>query len=250
MATPTTSTDQRRFTSLIMSHARLNSLQSVAELVIGSPSHPIAEVDADGWSVWRWEYIADRNHYPEHLVDVEQQRRDGGFAHDVYLAHRSFKGDNYVLLGSPYVRLLHQVLDRIRTAIRAEAAPRYAVVDMRRVYEAFQSGLPNMIATKVTLEMLAEPTLELVSLTGRNPLNSRLHAQIKDVAAPYAIRTEVNVNDQRARVNVDRHGNLWWYQTDESKTKNAIGFLDALLEIGAVRLSRLVPLDRVSDDAD
>ncbi|MGU7616658.1 hypothetical protein, partial [Klebsiella aerogenes] len=86
------------------------------------------------------------------------------------------------------------------------------------------------------------------SLTGRNPLDSELHDQIKNVAAPYALRTEVILGDHKARVNIDRHGNIWWFQTDEAKIGIVLSLISRLASINSLRMTRTMPLDRAEPD--
>jgi len=149
-----------------------------------------------------------------------------------------------MVLASPYVRLLRQLDEELRVAVANGPALRYLNIDMPRVFESFQSGKSSLTATKVTLEILDElENLELVSLTGSNPLNSKLHAQIKSVAEPYAIRVEYSNGLQRARLSVDRVGNLWWYQTDETKTRLIFLALDELIKMGAANVGLRLPLD-------
>jgi hypothetical protein len=148
------------------------------------------------------------------------------------------------------VRLLASITGNIRSRLD-RPAPRYVSVNMTSVYEALSDGgVDQLTATKVTMQMLSEPTLELVSLAGRNPLHSELHAAIKKVAAPYSIRTEISGDSNKCRVNIDRHGNFWWFQAEEKRIVLPLSVIDKLDEAGALKLTRTRPLDRAEDEDD
>jgi hypothetical protein len=133
----------------------------------------------------------------------------------------------------------------MRRSLSEVEAPQYLSVDMAALYGQLSGrDLPGVNVTKVTMQMLNEPTLELVSLAGKNPLHSELHAAIKDVAAPYSLRTELNSGEGRNRVNIDRHGNIWWFQVAEGRIAAALRFIDRLDEMQVFRRTRSRPLDR------
>lgn len=237
--------EQRRFSSLMIYHPALES-HGALRLTLGRSIAAATALEFGGgmWPSYRSEYVVHQNYYPAHVVDANLQRREDGFAHDIYVAEGSLlSGTKVLLLASPYVRLLQRLVGELDRRVGAPAI-RYLNLDMPSIYKAFEKGSPGMTATKVTLQMLNEPGLELVSLTGRNPLNSDLHASLKEVAAPYALRTEVTIGEDRARVNLDRHGNLWWYQTDESKFRMTLMMLATLAELNALKTTLHMPLDR------
>jgi hypothetical protein len=247
-----TLTDQRRFSSLLIAHPELRTSDSLLKR-LGASLVALDSVEADrsGWGLRRCEYVAPKNLYPESLVSDSSTERSNGFAHQVYVgaAHLSSLSQTVLVLASPYVRLLQRM---VREATRQDSGPaaQFVTLHMPTVYEELERGVPGFAATRVTLQMLNQPGLSLVSLTGRNPLDSELHSQIKSVAAPYSVRTEVSQDDQHVRVNVDRHGNLWWYQTDEGKADLALSLVNLLDEVGATRLSRTLPLDRAESEDD
>ncbi|HWU31227.1 MAG TPA: hypothetical protein VN108_00060 [Marmoricola sp.] len=122
---------------------------------------------------------------------------------------------------------------------------------MRRTYELFESRLGSMSATRVTLQAVNQPGLNLVALSGKSPLGSRLHQSIQDFTAPYSVRVDVDASDgSNIRVNVDRHGNVWWYQSAESRIAAPLGLLDALADADTLRQTRSLPLDRAAEEDD
>jgi hypothetical protein len=243
MANGTSPTDQRPFTAIVVRHSQLTSVADIPRL-IGVKPQPVAEFQAGEWTVWRWEYVHQRNLYPTKHIVLEERNRDGGWAHDLYVAQRLVGGVSYVVLASPYIRLLRQLNEDLTRAVAEANALMYLSVDMSKVFASFQTRATRLTATKVTLEILDElENLELVSLTGSNPLNSKLHAQIKAVADPYAIRVEIANGSEKARVSIDRVGNLWWFQTNEKKTRLVFEALDEVIAMDAIGVGRRLPLD-------
>lgn len=244
MANRTSPTEQRPFTAVVVRHEDLTSLDDLSRLIGRGEPRPVSEFSAGHWKVWRWEYLHTRNLYPASNLFGDERSREGGWAHDIYVGQRMIAGASFMVLASPYVRLLRQLNEELKGALSKGPALRYLNVDMSRVFASFQSGSSQLTATKVTLEILDElEVLELVSLTGSNPLNSKLHAKIQSVAAPYAIRVEIESGMQRARLSIDRVGNLWWYQSDERKTELIFLALDDLINLGAAKVGRRLPLD-------
>lgn len=245
-----TMTDQRRFTSILIVHPEIREPATLAAL-IGARIEPVAASEAAGTplGVERVEYVTQTNYYPDSVGDKEERRQPGGYPHQLYVARvrAGVSGVDAVMLASPYVRLLHRIVNELGRRIRGPAL-QFITLDMPAIYRAFARHTEGLVATKVTLQMLSQPGLELVSLTGRNPLDSELHEQIKEVAAPYALRAEVFAGEQRVRVNVDRHGNLWWYQTDEAKLAGVLKLIGLLSNIDSMRVSRTIPLERAEPD--
>lgn len=243
-------TDQRRFSSVLLVHPNLTDSKATVDYLQGSLSALAdCKIQDDEWTANRCEYVSGRNYYPDSVGDPEARKRDHGYAHQVYVASRRLAPSqtNMVLLASPYVRLLQRMVTDISRRLPAPGLQFYSL-DMTGIYRAFEGRHVGLTATKVTLQMLSQPGLELVSLTGRNPLDSELHDQIKNVAAPYALRTEVILGDHKARVNIDRHGNIWWFQTDEAKIGIVLSLISRLASINSLRMTRTMPLDRAEPD--
>lgn len=251
MAPATSATNQRPFTAIMLQHKDLQSVADLPRLLKAGSIPPVNEFLAGEWTVWRWEFIHHRNLYSDKLA--VERKRDGGWAHDIYIAQRFIDGESYLALASPYVRLLRQLDEDLKGALRQRSAILYGRVDMPKVYAAFQSGNTDLSASRITLEILDEKVLDVVSLTGKNPLNSKLHQKIKAVAAPYAIRVELAEENKRARLSVDRVGNLWWFQSNEAKTELVFQALDKIIGMNAIGKGRRFPLDlkyKKSDEQD
>lgn len=241
--------EQRRYTALILRHHAIPDYQSLHQVLRNTRrSGTVSLPKSSTWHAVRFDYMAPRSLYPDKLTPSVEEGH--GYPHAMYFAVREgldVAEGPVVVLASPYVRLLGRLVRRLRSDLPGPA-PRYLSVDMARVYEAAAEGQPGLTATRVTMQMLNEPTLELVSLAGRNPLHSELHAALRTVTAPYSIRAEVDGESGLSRVNADRHGNLWWYQADESRFQRPLRLIDALDHWGAIRWGRSLPLDRVGED--
>jgi hypothetical protein len=245
--------EQRRYSCVLLSHPQLDSFASVRRLLGAKIAASKKLVTTDPtWRVCRFEYINARSLYPATNTIVETRERPGGYAHDLYLGSQDTIGNEEypsLFVASPYVRLLSAFMGSIRHSLGNAEATTYYAVHMQTVYDRVETSESSVSVTRVTLQMLNEPELELVSLTGRNPLHSTLHRAIKDVAAPYSLRAEIRGADGRpVRVNVDRHGNLWWHQTDDAKIAQPITLINSLISLNALKPTRNFPLDRADDE--
>ncbi|MGH9277371.1 MAG: hypothetical protein ACRD12_04600 [Acidimicrobiales bacterium] len=104
-------------------------------------------------------------------------------------------------------------------------------------------------ARRITMQVFSGIAVDLVSISGRNPLHWELMQAIfaPELAAPYSLGIEVHHRDV-TRVNFDRHGNLWWYQADESFFANALHLVDSLAENVLFVNSRSIPLKRAGPE--
>jgi hypothetical protein len=239
--------EQRRFSSVLLSHPRLTDFASFAEILSNAGAdHKRLALGRPTWSAERFEYLYFRSLYPESRHPPEMTRRDGGYAHQLYFAARGELASlrvPVVVLASPYVRLLAHVTAQLKEGLQGPAL-RYLAVNMRQVYQSFANAGPDMTPSRVTLQITNEPDLELVSLAGKNPLRSDLHAALSEVATPYSLRTDMSSGGVTCRVNLDRHGNVWWHQTGEEALAVPLLLVDRLEQLGALHLTRLFPLDR------
>jgi hypothetical protein len=246
--------ENRRYSAVVFQHPSVKGLAEIKGAIapsIGRASN-LKSIGQGRWEVDRFEYLLDRSLYPKHLLDPESRKRRNGYAHDLYCAvpiRKSTTGPAPILIASPYVRLLDTLFRNLRRSL-PPPAPQFLSVDMPKVYEKFIAGETAMTAIKVTLQMLSEKTLSLVSMSGRNPLRSDLHQAIIRVAAPYSLRSLIVDEKGPCRVDVDRHGNFWWYQSDESTIRGALSFIDVLQSWNSLVPVRSLPLDRIMDSGE
>jgi hypothetical protein len=245
--------EHRRYSALLMTHTALGrfaGLESVAGGALGNST--TVSVPKSKWTTVRFEYLTATDLYSPARTGATSRNRDGRFPHFMYCAISPTLpnlGSRVMFVASPYVRLLARLIKTTTKAL-PPPAPRYVQVDMPKTYAAFARPLPGMRATKVTLDMLVKAKdLELVSLTGEDPLRSDLHAAIKKVTSPFALRVDVGDDQGRTRVSADRFGNLWWYLSDEARLGNTFRLVDKLDELGVLKFGRSLPLDKASGEA-
>lgn len=241
--------EQRRYTALVFHHSRIADYRSLKQY-LGRMRHStrVNLRDSPEWKASRFDYFAPISLYPDRLKPTTEENE--GFPHSMYFAVRRglhVASDPVVVIASPYVRLLNKIARELRSALPGPA-PRFLTLDMGCVHEALRKDVPGLRATRVTMQILNEPSLELVSLAGKNPLRSELHEALKEVAAPYSIRAEVEGRTGKVRISADRHGNLWWYQSEESRFERPLQLIDRLAGFGAIKWGLSIPLDRVGED--
>lgn len=245
--------EHRRYSALLLSHADLgkfSGLEAVAGSALGNST--TVSVPKSKWKTVRFEYLTATDMYPPARTEGANRNRAGRFPHFMYCAISPMLpnlGSPVMFVASPYVRLLARLIKTTTKAL-PPPAPRYVQVDMAKAYAAFARPLAGMRATKVTLDMLVKAKdLELVSLTGEDPLRSDLHTAIKKVTSPFALRVDVDDEDGRTRVSADRFGNLWWYLSDEARLSSTFRLVDKLDELGVLKFGRSLPLDKASGEA-
>lgn len=238
--------EKRRFTALLACHPQVSSVKDLRELLTPqvTKGRSVRVSAAPEWDVQRCEFLYRRSLYPERTIAPESRQRGDYFAHEVYIAGRRLPGlGGFVtIVASPYVRLLNLMASTLKAKV-PQPAPRFVAVDIAAAIKDLARNEQLFSVNVVTLQMLTEPMLQLVSLAGQNPLNSKLHAALHEVTAPYALRAEFPVKPP-SRVNVDRHGNVWWYQAGEQRFASPVTLIDYLDRIGALRLSLRLPLVR------
>lgn len=243
--------ERRRYSSVLIRDPSLDGLAAFKRLA-GDLADEFLEIECTrpGWRVYRFGLIHNRSLYPSHLVDPRTLEREKGFAHATYLAVRDGgqSSSRLVVIASPYIYLLDKLTVRLEYGSRGNRRLKYCAVDMPRLYKEVGGGMSGLSATRVTLQIRGEPNLELVSLSGRNPLHSKLHNAIKSVAKPYAIRAQLSESPELCRLSIDHHGNVHWYQADETKIESALGLIERLRELDVLLDTDSRPLDKVDDE--
>lgn len=245
--------ERRRYSAVMLWHPKLMTIRHLADATTHRLGDSVAvSLGHSGWTTRRAEWIANRSHYPQHIVDPKKSARSSGFAHDFYVSVRSeglAEKQPLFLVASPYVRLL-DVLIRTVTESLGRPVTSFVSVNMDEAVRYFEHASREKLRTKrVTLQMLSEVGLELVALSGNNPLHSDLLETLRvgGVAAPYSLGVDVEYR-QRTRVNFDRHGNFWWYLSAESTMVNPLNLVDRLFSAGLLGSSRTSPLRRASEE--
>jgi len=238
--------EARRYSAVLI--AADDTLTSRATLVaLGCPARQIKKVDvaSSDWAFVAGRVEADTNYSRAIRSAVGSE---GTYSHRVYAAEGQIGGNPYLLVASPYVRLLGDCITRIDRS-RNQAVV-YLKPSMDRLFGFFESMRPSELsATRITVLMEGDVGLELVSLSGRNPLRSDLRHALLEVASPYSIRVKGTYIDRRGmNLHADRHGNFWFHLGSEAALVNVAAFLSAGSQHGDLRATTNSPLKRVADE--
>ena len=106
--------------------------------------------------------------------------------------------------------------------------------------------------SKITVANEGENTLDFVTLSGRSPLKSELLSYIKDSCTPYSVQVVINFTDGSERaskvgLNIDAHGNIWWFMRDERVLENICIFLKYL---GINNMFKRLPVGKLPSSRD
>lgn len=246
--------EARRYTCVALHHPKLRSIGNFADSLGSSIGERMSVVSETLWAVERLDYLTTRSYYPPPAASSEvEPSRTREIPHALYVGTAilpiSSEPRLVTLVASPYVRLLDAVLTGLNAAMSPPSLT-FVRFDMRRLYQHFESSPGDTLrATRVSVRVTGEAGLELVSLSGRNPLRSELRHAIQEVAEPYGVRLDVGRPGRRAsRVHLDRHGNIWWYLNEEQEVKFPLLILAALGQEGFFQSTRVCPLRRRTDD--
>lgn len=144
-------------------------------------------------------------------------------------------GIDVALIISPFVRLLDRILTRVSRVQDAQSPLTYAVPDLDEVFRAFEDEQFNfMTATRISVKKDEDPIVDLVSLSGRNPLKSNLREDLRKAGNAYSVRMAVGPKGQQINVYLDRFGNLSWFQRKEADLWAPLRALGALVEFVSI----------------
>ncbi len=234
--------EARRYSAVLIDDPDLPDIESVlhALRVPKSRQTPIDTVVAD-WQIRRASILGDAPHYPESNA---QRTESGSYLTELYVAAPDDDKKSGIFLASPYVRLLTKCLTEITSDLRHDI--RFAKPNMNALFTHFErTRTPHLSATRISVLMEGDVGLEVVSLSGRNPLRSDLRHALLNVASPYSIRLKGTYLDGRGtNIHADRHGNVWWYLASEASFTNVLAFMNVLRRDGQLSFTTNSPLKR------
>lgn len=247
----------RRYSAVAFAHPGLQKWTSELALINELGAERVApRLDVAGWSVSRVALAVSRNYFTK-IEDRSLAVGDSSYVQQAYVAllrpeDLGREGEPVAVILSPYVRLLNRLLTRAGSVLGAPKLT-YLCPNMNSVFEAFEkSSFPGMGATRISVRDKKEPAVELVSLTGRNPLKSNLRAELRKVGPGYSVRVEVQTKNGPVSVHLDCFGNYWWYHRAEDNISAPLALVELLL--GGVKYMSTTdrPTYRVtmSNDAD
>lgn len=245
--------ESRRFSGLILSHVDWTTQDKALEAATTVPRIEASRhIEIADWIGRRVSYVASKNYFPKHMVADDVVASGDGFIQELYVAASSLVRDGVeepcLLIWAPYVRLMNSFL-RDLTRHVGRPTPAYAIPRMQHLFQHFHDkSYPAMHVTRISVVDFGEPSVELVSLSGRQPLRSSLRLALKDTL-PYAVRIELTSGEAAAtNLHMDRYGNFWWYQRAESSAERVLNLLTVLSSEGLFSSTREIPTKRTSDD--
>lgn len=243
----------RRYSAVALTHPNLRSTDDIQRLAMKLPGGIVRGEYVVGSSVvLRVAFDSPRNHFTSFEAPAVASAK--GFTQELFLARVELPGKPQptvaALVIAPYVRLLNRYVTAMSSALEFPR-PAFLVADMDRVFEFFEvTRYKWMDATRVSVKDEREPTLDLVSLSGRNPLKSNLREELRRVGPAYAVRLEVRRTLPRTNVNADRFGNFWWYTRDWRDVVNPLAAIAELLSNVPIASGKFNPTRRLSFDDD
>lgn len=244
----------RRYSAVVVADDRVTSMAALQGLA-GSRFGRTRKLSADaGVEAFRVELIDSAFRYST------LPRPDGElFEHVGYVAFFGTSLGRLTLLVSPFSRLLHRVVRDItgRLDPPVEGFLRTDVPALVRGVRQHDIAL-NPVSS-ITLRVQGDDGVDLVSLAGRLPIDSTMFETLEatrvrvgkeqlPLARPYRVRVELrhNIGDKPPlRLNLDRHGNMFWYQAGSPTVGEVCLFLQQLCALdGIVDIDPRVPMDQ------
>jgi hypothetical protein len=246
--------DRRRYSAVILQHSAAEFERAVPELgkLLKGPRVQIETIK--GWSLWSDRVFSGRLFYPRDVFPVgEAPEPRTGYAHPVYVAERQGRIRTLAVF-TPFVGLLDRSFGAFPPS---EETARYLAPDLPRLFEGLGSAtndtkdreILTLRSTKIGIQHNGDTDVQLVSLTGKNPLRSDLWKSVKRKYSPYSIRVHPVVNGETRNgpsVNFDRHGNVWLFATTPSTISESLKVLQSLTDTGMLKPVSENPLPKRS----
>jgi hypothetical protein len=197
------------------------------------------------------QHVSSKNFYSPALAAESALRTTDGFVHDLLLATSDKTAEGCLLVAAPYVYFLGDVLRGLADRL-GQPRPRYQVVDMGTAFQKFADPLNERTRVRqFSVQNRVSSSADRLSVAGRNPLQSELGHQFAANAgeAAFGLRIEATFHDEyKTNVNVDRHGNFWWFHRGPGSLTNVVECIDVLRESGLMTETRALPPDHKDDD--
>jgi hypothetical protein len=239
----------RRFSSVAIVHPSLSAFDTLPSGLKASKEFQVETSFRVGqWHVDKVQFTADRNYF--RTVPSNDLSVTGGYRQDLYLAQGQLKvagmATAALFVLAPYVKLLDSFVRMLQSRLGTPSVA-YVVADMNDAFEHFEARVYDwLLVTRISVRDDQEPGLDLVSLTGRNPLRSNLREELKRVGPAYSMRFATAVTGFPTNVHVDRFGNYWWYQRNEDAIVNSMAVIDELSACGLLQIVHTLPTRRRS----
>ena len=246
----------RRYNAAVVQHACLEGtpaerIRAWAE-VTKDRLGPIAGIN--DWKVSAATHYSQTNFYSPVAASRETIASDDGFVQGLYLLAppRGWFGDEPCLLvAAPYIRLLNRTLLDFERSV-GQPRPGYIRPKMAEAFVAMIDP-PDTKAHVARFSVLerGEASVDRVSIAGRNPLRSIVGRNFSQMGVPYDVRVESRALEAfKTNVNLDRHGNLWWYHRGGASFSNVLPVLDLFNQLNLFESTRVVPTSKKDDEDD
>lgn len=158
-----------------------------------------------------------------------------------------------VLIIAPYVRLLQRILSDLEHCL-GQPRPWYLALDPSRAFRVLVDP-PDEDAKvrQFSVQVRSGSSADRVSISGRNPLRADLGREFAEAAIANDVGYDVRLQISKfpgfsTNLNVDRHGNAWWFHRGPESLQNVLPGLDLLSQLDLMRWTRLRPPDHRDDE--
>lgn len=238
--------EPRRYSAVLLAaDGSLTSRQLLSAL--GSERRKVRSVDIPSTD---WSFTAGTVRATSSYSRSSRSKADaeGMYSHKVFVAEGSIDDATFLLVASPYIRFPADCMKRVDRA--GDSQLTYVRPSMPAVFSYFEKVRPNRLAaTRISVLMEGDVGVEIVSLSGRNPLRSDLRHALLKVASPYAIRVKSTYLEKRPlNIHADRHGNVWCHLGSEAALINVAALVSVLARHGELTSTSTSPLLRLADE--
>lgn len=242
----------RRYNAVLLAHPRLVTGPDMPSAWSALTGDQVGRASRLGhWTTSHVQHVSAKNFYSASLAQEAFLRTTDGFVHDLLVASSDPAGNGRLLVAAPYVYFLGDVLRRLADRL-GQPRPRYQVVHMGAAFQRFAD--PPDVNTRVrqfSVQNRDSSSADRLSVAGRNPLQSELGHQFASDAgeAAFGLRIEARFHGEyRTNVNMDRHGNFWWFHRGPGSLTNVLECIDVLHACDLLGETRNLPTDHKDDD--
>lgn len=248
--------ESRRYSAVIVSHGALAGLPSerVSQWCAVTGDQILAGKTREMWSVRSVCHRTRSNYYSLSAASLDEVVTSTGFVQGLYVVAPPpewLGAGPHLLIAAPYVRLLHRAMLDFEKEI-GPPRPSYLKLMMADAFDKL--GDPPAAWARVSRFSVVnrnEPSVDRVSIAGRNPLRATIGREFAEQGVAYDIRVECKASESfRTNVNLDYHGNLWWYHRGDDSFHNVFSLLNLLAEMKLIESTRTLPTSRKGEEDD
>lgn len=246
----------RRYSAVIIKHVALGGQQSARLKQWGAlTGDRIGSVKAVGdWLVAPVEHFTRANYYSQAAASPDDLSTSTGFVQGLYIASPPltvFEAEPCLLVAAPYVRLLDRTLRDFEKQV-GQPRPGYVRPLMTEAFDSLADPpAPWVRVSRFSVVNRNEPSVDRISIAGRNPLRAAIGKEFAADGVAYDLRLESKAHDAfKSNLNLDRHGNFWWYHRDNGSFSNVLPVLSLLQTLSLFSSTRMLPTSRKAEEDD